>query len=46
LTKKILFDEKFTITSNNKKILVNCKAIVPKSKDDKYLQIIGIIIEL
>jgi len=46
LTKKILFDEKFTITSNNKKLLVNCKAIVQKNRNDKFVQIVGIIVEL
>ena len=46
VTKKIFFDEKFTITSNNKQLLVSCKAVVEKNKHDKFVQIVGIIVEL
>jgi PAS domain-containing protein len=46
VSKKIFFDEKFTITSNNKQLLVSCKAVVEKNKHDKFVQIVGIIVEL
>jgi len=46
LSKKIMFDEDFTITSNNTSILVNCKAIVQKNKFDKYLKVIGVIVKI
>jgi PAS domain-containing protein len=46
LSKKIPFDEKFTITSNNKQLLVSCKAVIQKNKHDKFVQIVGIIVEL
>lgn len=46
LSKKIMFDENFTITSNNNSILVNCKTVVQKNKFDKYLTIIGVIVKL
>jgi len=46
LSKKIMFDEDFTITSNNTSILVNCKAVVQKNKFDKYLKVIGVIVKI
>lgn len=46
ISKKIMFDEDFTVTSNHLSVSVNCKAIVQKNRFGKYLKVIGVIVKL